>query len=73
MGAPSDPIEVTVPNLPAGIDVVYVQTLGCFEPENQPIEWEDYDEVPLQLLVLNRGEVRRGAIERVVQEDLAAE
>lgn len=47
-------------DLPDGVQVGYRQMLGCFEPEVDPPEWADFDEVPMQLLVLNRGEVRRG-------------
>jgi hypothetical protein len=47
-------------DLPDGVQVGYRQMLGCFEPEVSPPEWDDFDEVPMQLLVLNRGEVRRG-------------
>ncbi len=46
--------------LPEGVEVGYRQMLGCFEPETEPPEWSSFDDVPMQLLVLNRGEVRRG-------------
>jgi hypothetical protein len=67
---PLDFIEITIPNLPNGLRVGYTQRLGCFEPENQPEEWADFDEVPLQLLVLNRGEVRRGTTEVLARREV---
>ena len=50
--------------LPGGIRVGYQLRAGCFEPpaDEVPPEWADWEEdVPLQLLVLSRGVVCRGA------------
>ena len=56
----SDFTTINIPGLPDGLSVGFVQRLGCFEPENAPPEWDIFLDVPLQLLVLNIGEVRRG-------------
>lgn len=48
------------PNAPAGTTVAFRQRVGCFEPETIPAEWSAFDDVPLQLLVLNQGAVCSG-------------
>ena len=48
--------------LPAGIRVGYQLRAGCFPPDDEVLEWADWDEdIPHQLLVLSRGVVCRGA------------
>ena len=47
--------------LPDGIVVEYRSRVGCFEPNPLPSQWQDPDySVPIQLLVLSQGQVRRG-------------
>lgn len=49
-----------IPNLSENIVVEYRRRVGCFEPENMPAHWEEEEyKVPVQLLVLSQGRVRR--------------
>lgn len=52
-------VQVSPPDLPDGISVSYRQKVGCFEAEDSPDEWDEFEDVSLQTLVLNRGEVKR--------------
>lgn len=51
-----------VQDLPANTTVEYRRRIGCFESEDWGPE-EEYGSVPMQLLVLNQGRVRRGESE----------
>lgn len=57
------------PDLPADIRVVFRHRLGCFLPNPIPVDWEDLDDYPMELLVLSQGEVQRfsgGAVQEVL-------
>ena len=58
-----------VTGLPDDIRVIFRHKIGCFLPNPIPADWVDFDDYPMELLVLSRGEVQRlnaGSVEEVL-------